>query len=256
MKKLIVGNLKLNLLTPAEREGYFESFKKEMKKKNFADSEIVLCTPAVHLEAFIKKIKTKNVSIGVQNVFWEERGSFTGEISATMVKNFGGEFVIVGHSERRRYFGETNQIVNEKAKAALKSGLSIIYCIGETKEEKDAGKTSAVIVRQIKEGFVNMPISKISRITLAYEPVWAVGSDLIPKSDEILSVKILIKKTLLELYGASVAEKVLILYGGSVKSQTVKQVCIEPEMDGVLVGRESLIPLEFLQIAEIIDKKI
>jgi len=254
MQKLIVGNLKMNILTVAERDRYFESFKKELKSKKFSDTRIVLCPPAVHIEAFAKKLKTNTVSIGAQNIFWEERGSFTGEISAPMVKNFGGEFVLTGHSERRRYFGETNKEINAKIKVALKNGLSIILCIGETKEEKKAGETSDVIAQQLKECLSGIAVGKIGKIIVAYEPVWAVGSDVVPSSDEIMQARILIKKICLDLYGANIAEKVLILYGGSVKAKTVRQVCVEPEMDGVLVGRESLISREFVEIASIIDK--
>lgn len=253
MNKLIVGNLKMNLLTVAERERYFESFKNELKKKKLAQSSIVLCPPAVHIETFAKKIKLKNVSIGAQNVFWQERGSFTGEISAPMVKSCGGEYVILGHSERRKYFGEENEKINAKIKIALKNNLRVILCVGETKEEKQAGATSDVIAEQLEECLLDIPVGKISKVVIAYEPVWAVGSDVIPTSNEIMQAKILIKKILLTLYGGNLAEKVLILYGGSVKTKTARQVCVEPGMDGALIGRESLIPREFIEIANIID---
>jgi triosephosphate isomerase (TIM) len=255
MSKLIVGNLKMNLLTVAERDRYFESFKKELKGKKLSQSAVVLCPPAVHVEAFAKKLKTNSVSIGAQNIFWEERGSYTGEISAAMVKNFGAEFIIAGHSERRRYFGETNAQINAKMKSALKSGLSVILCVGETKEEKAQGKTSDVIVQQIRECLADIPVTKMSKVVIAYEPVWAVGSDVVPASNEIMQAKILIKKTLMVLHSIDCAEKVLILYGGSVKAKTAQQVCVQPEMDGALIGRESLIPREFIEIAEIIDKQ-
>jgi len=254
MTKLIAGNLKMNLLTAAERERYFESFKKELKAKKLSDAQIVLCPPAVHIETFAKKLKTKTVSIGAQNIFWEERGSFTGEISPLMVKNFGGEWVIAGHSERRKYFGETNEEINAKIKTALKNGLSVILCIGETKEEKTAGQMSDVIATQLEECLSDISVGRIGKVVIAYEPVWAVGSDAVPNSDEIMQARILIKKMLLDMYGSNAAEKVLILYGGSVKAKTVLQVCIEPGMDGVLVGRESLIPRELIEIASIIDK--
>ncbi len=252
--KLIVGNLKMNILTLAERDRYFESFKKEMKGAEIADAHIVLCPPAVHIESFVKKLKTETVSIGAQNIFWEERGSYTGEVSAPMVKNLEAEYVIVGHSERRKYFAETDAIANMKIKSALKSGLKPVYCIGETKEQRLADSTAAVIAQQIKEGLAEIPASKMSSVVIAYEPVWAVGSDAVPSCDEVMEVRILLKKIFTDAYGPAVADKINILYGGSVKAATVAQVCLAPGMDGVLIGRESLVPAEFIKIAKIIDK--
>lgn len=253
MRKLIVGNLKMNLLTIAERDRYVESFKKEMKAAEFADSQIVLCPPAVHIENFVNKLKTETVSIGAQNIFWEERGSYTGEISAPMVKNMGAEYAIVGHSERRKYFSETNEIANAKIRVALKNGLVAIYCVGESKEQRSVGITADVIIQQVTEGLAGIPAAKMKSVVIAYEPIWAVGSDVVPSSNEILEVKILLKKIFTDAYGPAVAEKILILYGGSVKVATANQVCLEPGMDGALVGRESLIPSEFIKIAKIIS---
>jgi triosephosphate isomerase len=254
MGKLIVGNLKMNLLTIVERERYVESFKNELKSRKILDAKIILCAPSLHLEYFVKKLKLKIVSIGGQNLFWEDRGSFTGEVSAPMLKGLGAEFVIIGHSERRKYFGETSIDANVKIKAALKSGISPIYCVGETKDEREAGDAASVIIEQIKEGFADISSVKAASVVIAYEPVWAIGGDAIPSSDEILEIRILLKKVLAETYGIAVAEKIKILYGGSVKASTVKQACLDPKMDGVLVGRESLIPLEFMNIVEILDK--
>ena len=253
MQKLIVGNLKMNLLTIAERDRYLESFEKDLKNLSGNKVEIVLCPPAVHLERFVEKLKLKNVSVGAQNIFWEERGSFTGEISSLMVKNIGCKYVILGHSERRKYFAETNEIINAKIKAALKDELIPIVCVGESQAERENGEMAEVIMEQLNQSLSDVPISKITDVVFAYEPVWAVGSDAIPTSDEILEVKITIRKLLVEKYGASAAEKVRILYGGSVNSKNVAQVCLEPQMDGVLIGRESLIPNEFLKIVEIIN---
>lgn len=244
----------MNILTVIERDRYFESFKKELKAAKLNDVELVLCTPSVHLEQFAKKLKTKIVSVGAQNIFWEDRGSYTGEISAPMIKNFGCEYVIVGHSERRRYFGENDEQANAKIKAALKSGLRPIFCVGETKEDRMAGNTAEVIVDQVSKGLEGISSAKASSVVIAYEPVWAVGSDLTPTSDEILEIKILLRKILTQLYGTAVAEKIKVLYGGSVNAKSVQLACVEPGMDGVLVGRESLIPRELIKIAEIIDK--
>lgn len=255
MRKLAIGNLKMNLLTPAERDRYIESFQKVIEKIQILNTEIVLCPPALHIETFAKSLAGEKISVGAQNCFWEDRGSFTGEISPLMLKNFSTTHVIIGHSERRRYFGETDGIFNAKLSSALQAGLTPVYCIGETADEKQGGKTATVLVNQLEKGLKDVPLAKIGKIILAYEPVWAVGTDLVPNENDILVVKILIKKYLTEKFGNSVAEKMMILYGGSVNAKTVEQVCNGPEMDGVLVGRESLIPVEFLKIAEIIDKK-
>ncbi|MEI7890596.1 MAG: triose-phosphate isomerase [bacterium] len=253
MQKLIIGNLKMNLLTTVERERYIESLKKELYEKRIVNSKLVLCVPSLHVENFINNLKTQDVAIGAQNLFWEDRGSYTGEISAPMLKDLGSEFVIIGHSERRKFFGETNADANLKIKAALKNNITPIYCVGETKEEREAGNEAQVIAEQIMEAFVDVSSMKASSVVIAYEPIWAVGSDAIPKSDEILQIKILLKKIFEKAYGIAVAEKIKVLYGGSVKAITVKQVCIDPGMDGVLVGRESLIPSELVKILEIIN---
>ncbi len=254
MEKMIVGNLKMNILSATERDNYLENFKKELKLAAIKKSALVLCVPQIHLETFGKKLKSKLVKIGAQNIFWEEKGSFTGETSPQMAKNFGAEFTIIGHSERRKYFSETNENCNLKIKAAVKSKLLPIYCVGETREEKDAGNAAQVIIEQITEGFSGLSATQAQQIIVAYEPVWAVGSDAIPTSNEILEVRILLKKIFAEMYGISVAEKMRVLYGGSVKAETLNQVCFEPDMDGVLVGRESLIPRDFLKIVSAIEK--
>jgi len=254
MQKMVIGNLKMNILTLAERKKYFESFKKEFKKNKTKNTRIVLCPPYVHIEAFIKELKAKNVSIGAQNIFWEEKGSYTGEVSAPMVKNLGGEYVLIGHSERRKYFSESNEIANTKIKIAIKNGLKPIYCVGETKKQRLAGKTSEVIIEQIKEGLAEIPASKMHSVIIAYEPIWAVGSNTVPTYNEILEVKILLKKMFTNKYGADITKKISILYGGSVDISSSAQVCLQPDMDGVLIGGESLKPSEFLKIAEIINK--
>lgn len=252
--KLIVGNLKMNIATIAERDKYFESFKKELKAVKMEDSKVVLCVPFVHLESFAKKLKNKSLEIGAQNIFWEEKGSYTGEISAGMVADSGAQFVIIGHSERRRYFGETSQQANMKIKAALRNKLTPIYCIGETKEEQENGTAAQVIVEQVNEAFADLAAGQAEKIVIAYEPVWSVGSDKIPTSNEILEIKILLKKIFAEMYGISTAEKMQVLYGGSVKADSVKQVCLEPGLDGVLVGRESLVPKDLFKIVSVLEK--
>jgi len=252
VKKIIVGNLKMNLLSPEEREKYLVWMDKELKNKKFKNSEIVLCPPFVHLEAF-KKWNNKKCKLGAQNMFSENKGSYTGEISPMMLKNFGCEYVIIGHSERKRYFSENNHEINLKIISALKNSLKPILCVGETKVEKENHETLKIIGRQVREALVNVSRTKAEQIAITYEPVWAVGSDNVPSANEIMGAKLLIKKILVEMFGKKYANMVRIIYGGSVSPIFVKQVCVDPEMDGALIGRESLEPHGFVKVAEILD---
>lgn len=242
----------MNLLSIQEGEQYLKSFKKELASKKLTEIEIVLCPPAVHLENFSKVLGNK-VLLGGQNCFWEDRGSYTGEISPLMLKNLGCEYVIIGHSERRKYFSENNQSINQKVLASLKNGLSPIICVGETKVERQSGETLQVIARQISEAFSGVSVGKLEKIIVAYEPIWSVGTDVIPTSNEIMEAKVLIQKILSRDFSKKYTEKIRIIYGGSVSGATVRQACIESGMEGALVGRESLTPREFLKIAKIIN---
>jgi triosephosphate isomerase (TIM) len=253
MNKFAVGNLKMNIISHDEREKYFELFKKEINGKKLSNCEIVLCPPFIHLEAF-RKNASKKIKIGAQDMFWENAGSYTGEISGAMLKNFGCDYAIIGHSERRRYFCENNEEINLKIHAALKFGLKPILCVGETKIEKATHQMLGVVTNQLKKALQGVTRVKLENVIIAYEPVWSVGTDLTPTTHEIMEAKVLIRKILVEIFGKKYAEKVPILYGGSVNSRTVKNLCNDPGMDGVLVGRESLAPHEFLKIAEIINK--
>lgn len=253
MDKIVVGNLKMNILSVSERERYLVNFKKELTNKIFRGVELVLCPPFVHIESF-KKGLGKKIKVGAQNMFWKKEGAFTGEISPVMIKNLGADYVIVGHSERRKYFCETGEEMNLKIIEALKLGLTPIVCVGESRTEKDLNETHLVIERQMREALVGINRTKAKEIVVAYEPVWAVGSDQIPTTHEIMEARLLIKKILVGFFGKKYAENVRILYGGSVNSRSIKSVCIEPEMDGVLVGRESLAPYDFIKIAEILNK--
>lgn len=252
-KKLVVGNLKMNPLSPIEFGRYLDMLEKETKGKKFEKTEIVICPPAIYFRQFLER-KFKNIKLGAQDVYWEYQGAFTGEISAGMMKAGGAQYSIVGHSERRKYFGEKEDIINLKLKAILKSGLNAILCIGESGEERKSNQTAPVLKKQLEKSLFGIGIGKTEFITIAYEPIWAVGTDKIPSADEVLEAKIIIKKILTELYSKKALEKIKILYGGSVKSFCAGQVCTEPAMDGALIGRESLTPYEFIKIAKIIDQ--
>ncbi len=242
-------------MSPSERDRYLDSMEKELGKNKLKNSEIIFCPPFVHLEAFGKwKGKKKGIKIGAQNMFSEEKGSYTGEISPIMLKNLGADFVILGHSERRKYFLENNEEINLKIISALKNGIRPILCLGETKTEKESELTMQIIESQIRECLADVSRAKLEKIIFVYEPVWAVGSDLIPTANEIMEAKVLIKKILVEIFGPKNIKNIAILYGGSVNCKNVEEVCLNPDLDGVLVGRESLLPREFVKIAEILDK--
>jgi len=252
-KKLVVGNLKMNPAGVVEFDRYLDMLEKELKNNNFEKTEVVICPPIIYLQKLLDR-KIKNIKAGAQNIFWEHQGAYTGEISAGMVKGIGANYVIVGHSERRKYFGENEEIINLKMKAILKSGLNAVLCIGESFEERKSSETAPVLKKQLENSLSGIGVGKTDYITLAYEPIWAVGTDKIPSSDELLEAKLIIKKILSELYSRKAAEKMRIIYGGSVKSFWVKQVCLDPAMNGVLVGRESLEAYEFVKIANIIEE--
>ncbi|MFA6159667.1 MAG: triose-phosphate isomerase [Parcubacteria group bacterium] len=254
MSKLIIGNLKMNILSPAQQEQYLSLFKKELTGKKINNCELILCPPTIHLPGF-QKAKIKKIILGAQNMFWEEKGSYTGEISPTMLKNFGCAYVILGHSERRRYFCERDEEVNLKVISALKNGLKPVLCVGEDGEQKKEG--SRVVLQQLENCLADISRGKIENVVICYEPVWAISSnnpDHLPSANEIMSAKLLIRKFLVGKYGVKFAEKVKIIYGGSVSANIVKEVCLDPGMDGVLIGRESLVPHEFVKIAKLITE--
>jgi triosephosphate isomerase (TIM) len=253
MKKIIVGNIKMNILSPEERDKYISWMKKEIVGKKLENVEVVVCPPYVHFEAFEKE-KGKVIKLGAQNMFPEKCGAYTGEISPIMLKNFGCEYVILGHSARRRFQGENNEEINRKIISALQNGLTPIVCIGEKKEEMARGKE--VIEGQLEECFFGVKNSKIKDVVICYEPVWAISAnnpDHLPTTNEIMSYRLLIRKILAKKYGVKNAEKVRIIYGGSVDFINAKQTCLDSEMDGALVGKESLLPNEFIKIAALLN---
>ncbi len=252
-KKFVVGNLKMNPVSAIEFDRYLDMLEKELKGKEFEKTEIVVCPPVIYLQKLVDR-KFAQVKAGAQDVFWERQGAYTGQVSAGMIKSIGAGYAIVGHSERRIYFGENEEIINLKLKAVLKNGLNAILCVGESAEERKKNQTSQILKKQLKGSLAGVSAGKLEYINIAYEPIWAVGTDKLPASDEILEAKIIIKKILAEIYSIKSAEKIRLLYGGSVKSQCVKEVCLDPAMDGALVGRESLVPYELVKIAKMIDE--
>lgn len=208
--------------------------------RDFDDADVVLCVPVLYVERIAGLLADSRIGVGAQNLYWEEKGAFTGEVSGPMLKSVGCEYVIVGHSERRQYFRETNQDVNKKAKAALKTGLTPILCLGETLQEREEGVTEGVVTRQLQESLEGMTEDEMLATVIAYEPIWAIGTGRTATPQQANEVHALIRKLLTERYGSEVAEKVRILYGGSVKPQNVYGLMQQPDIDGGLVGGASL----------------
>jgi len=234
--KIIVGNWKMNPTSKKRAKVLFFKIEKELKKdpQILKKVKVVICPPFLYLPLFLKR-KSK-ISLGAQNVFFEEKGAFTGEISPRMLKGFGVEFVILGHSERRKYFGETDEMIEKKLKAVLKFNLKPILCIGETEKERKEGKTFKVLKRQLK--VISNLKSKIQNLILAYEPVWAIGTKNPCDPEKAREVFVFLRRIL---------KKNKILYGGSVDSKNAKDY-IEVGFNGLLIGGASLNPKEFVQI--------
>jgi triosephosphate isomerase len=231
MKNLIVANWKLNPISKQEADVILDGVKKGISGLN---SEVVICPPFIYLA------ELGGLTLGAQNMCYEDKGAFTGEISCVMLNNIGVKYVIIGHSERRKYFGETDEIVNKKIKKALEIGLKVIFCIGETAEERDAGKKNEVLEKQINRGLDG--ISNLENINIAYEPVWAIGTGNNCGVEETKESINYIRKL--------VKPDTRILYGGSVKSENSGAYIKEAGANGLLVGGASLNPEEFVKIVK------
>jgi triosephosphate isomerase len=245
---LFVGNFKMNPLSAEEIKQYLEVLRREGNGKNLSSVDTVLCPPTLFLEHFGPL--PEGFVRGAQNASAEKSGAFTGETSPAMLKNTGIEYVLLGHSERRTLFGETDQMIKKKTDAALKHFLRPIVCIGESREERDRSAVDEVLERQIGSVFDGLSKLQAESVILGYEPRWAIGTDTLPTTEEILSVRIMIRKIIGERFDAATAEKVRVIYGGSVKSTFLPAVSWEAGMDGVLVGRESLFPYEVIKMVE------
>lgn len=230
---LMAGNWKMNK-TEAEAVDFVKQLKPLVS--SVSDKDILVCPPFVTLSKVNDVIKGSNIALGGQNLFWEDSGAFTAEISAPMLKAVGCTYVIIGHSERRQYFNETDETVNKRLKAALKHSLNAIVCVGETLEQREKGDTFKVIEKQVKDGLKELNTTDWSLITVAYEPVWAIGTGKTATPAQAQEVH----KFIRGLLPKEVAEKVRILYGGSVKPANVKELMSQPDIDGGLVGGASL----------------
>ena len=234
-KKLIAANWKMNL-TPSEAAKFAAS----LAPKLAGDSEVVFCVPFVSIEQVAKAVENANVSVGAQNMHFEDSGAFTGEISSEMLKDIGVKYVIIGHSERRQYFNETDETVNKKLVKALENGLIPIVCVGESLAERENGTTVELIRMQLKRAFVNIDAKDAAAIVIAYEPVWAIGTGKTATNEQAEEVCAEIRKLLTELFGNDTAQRIRILYGGSVTAANAKELFSQENIDGGLVGGASL----------------
>jgi triosephosphate isomerase len=251
-KRYLVGNIKMNIDSPEEADQYLAVLHRESKGKEWKRTKLVIAPPFLHLDRFGRKFP-KDVNLGAQNASSEKNGAYTGEVSVSMLKHEGVGFVIVGHSERRLYAKETDEDVSKKVRAVLKGSLAPVLCVGETAEERTDGSTVEVIRQQVLSAFQGISPLQAEKVIVAYEPRWAIGTDAVPTSAEILQARVLIVRTLAECFGAVVAEKISVLYGGSVKTALLDSVCFQAQMDGVLVGRESLFPYELIRMMDALD---
>ena len=243
-KKVIAGNWKMNML-PNEAINFINEFAPLVKDTN---NEVILCVPYTDLFYALLHVQETNIKIGAQNMHWETTGAYTGEVSAEMLKSINVDYVIIGHSERRQYFAETDETVNKKVKKALAVGLKPIVCVGETLQEKEEGKTANVITTQTKLALEGLSPENVKNTIIAYEPIWAIGTGKTATAQDANESIKTIRKEIEEYYGKDVAECVIIQYGGSVKSTNAKELFTTSDIDGGLVGGASLKPEEFAKI--------
>jgi triosephosphate isomerase len=251
---LIAGNWKM-YTTSAEAAALAKALK--VKVVNIHNVEMVVCPPFTNLTAVAELLKGTTIKLGAQNLFWEEEGAFTGEISAKMLLGAGCEYVIIGHSERRQYFGETNETVNRRLKRALATGLRPIVCVGETLAQRQAGETEKIVEAQVRGAFLEISPADFSKVVIAYEPVWAIGTGVNATPKQAQEVHALIRRLVENLYNRELSVACRIQYGGSVKPANVVELMRQPDVDGALVGGASLQAESFAAIikaAEDLDK--
>ncbi len=243
----MAGNWKMNK-TIAEALAFANEFRGRVA--NVSDVEIGLAVPFLTIRSVAEALQNTRVKIGAQNCFWEASGAYTGEVAPGMIQEAGGVFTVVGHSERRQYFGETNETANKKVHAALGAGLEVILCCGETLEEREADRTQAVVKDHVVNGLAGLGPEQMASVTVAYEPVWAIGTGKTATPDQTQEVHAYLRGLLEGLFGADTAAAIRIQYGGSVKPANVKELMAQPDIDGALVGGASLEPDSFEAIVK------
>ena len=243
-KKIIAGNWKMNML-PNEAINYIDQLAPLVKD---TENEVIICVPYTDLFYALLTAQETNIKIGAQNMHFEETGAYTGEVSGKMLKSIGVEYVIIGHSERRQYFNETDETVNKKIKAAFVNELKPIVCVGETLEQREAGKTEEIITNQTVKALEGLTNEQVQNTIVAYEPIWAIGTGKTATAEDANNSMKAIRDKICQIYGQNVGNGVIIQYGGSVKSTNAKELFEMSDIDGGLVGGASLKPDEFAKI--------
>ena len=244
-KTIIAGNWKMNN-TLSQTKAFAEEIKPIMPKGKWCN--VVLCVPAVNIQAAVRLFKDCHIAIGAETCHELDHGAYTGEITAAMIKEAGAKYVIIGHSERRQYYNETDFTVNKKVKAALEAGLRPIVCVGESLEQRELGVTMDLITYQVRCALAGVPAEKMRHVIFAYEPIWAIGTGKTATSAEAQEVCEGIRTIIRNLYGARVARSVTIQYGGSMNPKNAQELLAQPDVDGGLIGGASLKPDQFMEI--------
>ena len=248
-KPFIAGNWKMNN-TVTESVELIEDIKKVLDKSDTEKVEAAICVPATSLTEAKKLLKGTGIKLGAQNMHWEENGAYTGETSPLMLKDIGVDYCIIGHSERRQYFAETDQTVNKKIKSALSHDISPIFCIGESLEQREDGKEKEVIKEQVLKGLKDIEDTDMVKITLAYEPIWAIGTGKTASNEQANDMCSFIRSTIADKYNEKIAEEIIIQYGGSVKPENVSEIMEQSDIDGALVGGASLKADDFAKLVK------
>ncbi|MBQ6756985.1 MAG: triose-phosphate isomerase [Oscillospiraceae bacterium] len=244
-KTVIAGNWKMNKL-PSEVKPFADELKTLIPKQKWCD--VVICAPFVDLPAAVKAFRDAKVGVGAENLNENEKGAFTGEVSANMLTDLGVKYVIIGHSERRQYYGETDFSVNAKVHTALEAGLNPIVCVGESLEQREKGITLELIALQVKTALSGVSADKMRRVIIAYEPIWAIGTGKTATAEQANEVCSAIRGVIRDIYGARVARSVTIQYGGSMNEKNAAELLSQPDIDGGLIGGASLVPEKFAAI--------
>ncbi|MBQ7822506.1 MAG: triose-phosphate isomerase [Clostridia bacterium] len=246
-KPVIAGNWKMNM-TPSKTAAFIEELKVKVAGKN--ECEIVLCVPFVDIQTAVSSAKGTNVKIGAQNVHFKESGAYTGEISAEMLKEIGTEYVVIGHSERRQYFGETDETVNLRTLAALNAGLKVILCVGEMLDERELGITEEIVSMQTKIALKDVSAEMLKNVIIAYEPVWAIGTGKTATAEQAEEVCAIIRNVIAKLYTKADADATVIQYGGSMNAKNASELLAKENVDGGLIGGASLKTEDFTVIVD------
>jgi len=253
-KKIVAGNWKMNL-DYQQGISLFSEIVNMAKDEVVGDQHVVVCSPFIHLHGVAQLAKgTSRVAIGAQNIYFEEAGAYTGEVSAIQVKSTGAAYVILGHSERRAYFQEDDYTLSKKVDAALKHGLIPIFCIGETREERESGRYFEVIRQQLEKGIFHLSNEAFSQVVLAYEPVWAIGTGLTASPEQAQEVHAFIRNELATQYNQEIAEDTTILYGGSCNPKNAPDLFAQRDIDGGLIGGASLKSRDFIDIVKVFNR--